>query len=98
MIRSINEINTANRTGNGVQLVGTTFVPVPVSGLRCDDGPIKVVHQVHSNVFVSPVPLRYTRRGLYCKDFERLIRKYASGVCTIPLDKEEDIFCISTPD
>lgn len=78
MIRSINELNTANKTGNGVQLVGTSFEPVP--WLRCDDGPIQVVHQVHSNVFVSPIPLKYTCKGLYCKDFECLTRK-KTNVC-----------------
>ena len=72
MIRYFNEINTANDTGNGVQLVGTKFVPV----LRrnCEDGPIKVIHQVHSDIFISPIPFKYTCKGLYCKDLECLPR------------------------
>ena len=73
MIRSFNELNRANETGNGVQLNGTKFVPV--SKVHCDEGPIQIVHQVHPNMFVSPVPLRYTCKGLYCKDPECLPRR-----------------------
>ena len=75
VIRYFNEINAANRTGNGVQLVGTKFVPVPVSGLRCDDGPIKVLYQLQPNMVISPMPLTYICKGLYCEDLECLPRK-----------------------
>lgn len=38
-----------NKTGRDVQLVGTSFTPVPPLK-QCKDGPIKIIHQVHPNV------------------------------------------------
>ena len=66
VIRFVNEINKANETGRGVQLVGTSFMLVtPLK--YCEDGPEPVVHQVDPNVFISPVPLKYTCNGLPCQ-------------------------------
>lgn len=74
MIRIWNEINKANKTGNGVQLIGTSFIPVPLKR-RCEDGPIKILHQLQPNTFISPLPTRLSCTGLYCKDFDCLVRK-----------------------
>ena len=98
MIRYFNEINTANDTGNGVQLVGTEFVPV--FRRHCDDGPIKVIHQLQPNMFISPVPFKYTCRGLYCKDLECLPRK-KTDVCqwgvSYTIRQTEGKFLVSEP-
>lgn len=69
----MNEINEANENGNGVQLVNKSFVSVP--RIRCEDGPIQVVHQVNPNVFIFPIPLKYTCNRLYCKDYECMVRE-----------------------
>lgn len=66
MIRFLNEINEANKTGNGVQLVGKSFIKIPK--IPCEDGPIPVVHQVASNLYISPVPIKHTCNRLYCQD------------------------------
>ena len=41
---------------------------------RCEDGPIRVMHQVEPTVAIFPRPFKKTCNGLYCKDFECLAR------------------------
>ena len=73
VIHFLNEINKANKTGNGVQLIGESFISAPKK--RCEDGPIKKIHQVDPNVLIFPVPRKGTCNGLYCKDYECLARE-----------------------